>query len=145
MTAMGCASIYTRPAVGEPHARAVDLSSFVSALLSRVGVAWDRVHGLDPRAAALPEGCGRKLVTYDNWMAVDWVRNPAKPRPPLAAYLSMGLPAHVTRDVARMRLSAHHLRGETGPWWLTGRHECVGCVMPVQSRMSGTCCLSAGL
>jgi hypothetical protein len=121
MTELGCAPIFTRPAVGEPHVRAVDLPTFLTALHARIGSAWDRVQGLDPRAAVLPQGCGRKLVTYANWMAVDWTRDPAKPRPPLPAYLGMSLSAHVRRDVARMRLSAHHLRVETGRWTGTDR------------------------
>ena len=78
-----------------------------------MGAVWAKVQGLDPRADPMPVGCGRKLVTYDNWMAVPWN---GEGRPQLPWYLSEKLPDDVMRSVARMRTSPHRLAVETGRW-----------------------------
>ena len=98
---------------GAPQLLALVLKKVESDLKLNLGRVWSKVHGLDPRVDPMPAGCGRKLVSYDSWMAVPWG---GEGRPQLPWYLSEKLPDDVMRNVARVRTSSHRLAVETGRW-----------------------------
>ena len=114
--------------VGEPHLLAIDMTEVMTAAYTKLKGVWAPCRGADPRAEVLPEGCGRKMATYEQWMAVPWEKD-KRPFPP--PYLSVALPKDVIRDMARFRLSAHHLHVETGRWQAHGAH--------VRDRVCGLC------
>lgn len=98
---------------GEPHLCNIDEEEVLRVLFQKLKDPWSKCDLLDPRDPSLPEGCGRKLVTYARWMAVPW---DGECRPPLPAYLKCGVPKAVWEDVVRFRTSSHHLCVETGRW-----------------------------
>ena len=79
----------------------------------RMKSTWANCHQVDPRAEAMPQSVGRKIVTYDRWMAVPWED---EDKPPLPRYLRRELPRPIILDMARFRTSSHRCRVETGRW-----------------------------
>ena len=75
--------------IGEPQLCNIDEEEVIRVLFQMLKDPWSKCESLDPRDSSLPEGCGRKLVTYARWMAVPW---DGEYRPPLPAYLKCGLP-----------------------------------------------------
>jgi hypothetical protein len=98
---------------GEPQLCNIDEAEVMGVVFERIKDQWSKCVTLDPRSHNLPEGCGRKMVTYARWMAAPW---DGECRPPLPAYLKCGLPKAVCKDVARYRTGSHHLCVETGRW-----------------------------
>ena len=119
--------------VGEPHLLSVDLAEVMSAAYKQLKSVWALCSAHDPRATTLPERCGRKLVTYEQWMSMPWER---EAKPPLPPYLNLSLPKNVRRDMARFRMSSHHLHVETGRWQGAPVHDriCALCGGPVQDE-----------
>ena len=98
---------------GEPQLCTIDAEEVLRLMFQKLKDPWTKCVALDPRSHSLPEGCGRKMVTYDRWMAVPWE---GENKPPLPAYLKSGVPKAVWKNVARFRTSSHYLCIETGRW-----------------------------
>ena len=99
--------------VWEPKLRTVQIKDVMEAVFQRLMDGWGKYAELNPRDVTLPEGCGRKAVTYASWMANPWEE---WSKPPVPAYLMCRSPPDVWRAVARFRTSSHYLRVETGRW-----------------------------
>jgi hypothetical protein len=115
--------------VGEPQLRTVNLGDVVAAMHEKLQGVWTRAKTIDPRGEMIPTGCGRKLVTYEHWMAVSWEE---ERKPLLPAYLNSALPKEVLRNMSRFRTSSHCLGIETGRW-----HRPVPIL--VSNRVCGLC------
>lgn len=115
--------------VGEPQLRSVNLDDVMTAMHENLLCVWTRARAHGPRDGMIPRACGRKLVTYEHWMAVPWEE---ERKPPMPAYLSCALPKEVLRDMARFRTSSHHLCIETGRWQRP-------IPIPVSERACGLC------
>ena len=114
---------------GEPRLCMIDMEEVIRAAFQKLMGPWAKNAECDPRELNLPVGCGRKMVTYAQWMAAPWE---AGRKPPMHPYLSCALPKNVWRNVARFRTSSHHLSIETGRW----RRPLP---IPVCERLCGNC------
>ena len=115
--------------VGEPQLRTMNLDDVMAAMHGNLQGVWTRAKANGPRDGIIPRTSGRKLVTYEHWMAVPWEE---ERKPPLPEYLKCVLPKDVVRDMARFRTSSHRLSIETGRWQRP-------VPIPVSDRVCGLC------
>jgi hypothetical protein len=89
--------------------KTVDMGVFVKSLQVQMDGVWVKAQGQQgPRSAGV---VNRKLVTYEHWFGIE---RDKEGKPPTPQYLRCSLPRSVIRNMARFRVSAHHLNVETG-------------------------------
>ena len=93
----------------------INMGVLVADLRTRYDAVWSKWEGKDPRSSEAHGRNGSKLITYLKWFAEKQVKNSlGEMKCPLPSYLTTNMGKHLIRDMARLRLSSHDLRVETG-------------------------------